>query len=202
MNWQKYERVAFLFDPLEQWAGNLSGFGDIRKKYIAPLEGKILEIGAGTGANFPYYSDKAMVIALEPSLKMIKRAQKRLKKTSKQNIKLEQGRAEEINYPDNCFNIMVSTLVFCSVDDPKKSISEIKRVLKSGGKAIFIEHVASQHKFLNAILKILNPLQKAVVGCNLQHHTGEIISQSGLKIIKEEKIKLKDVFRYFEAIKE
>ena len=201
MNWQKYERLAFLFDPLEKIAEKWSGFGDIRKKYIAPMEGKILEIGAGTGANFPYYSDKAEIIALEPSPKMLERAKWQLEKMGKQNIKLEQERAEEIKYPDNYFDIIVSSLVFCSVDDQKKAMSEVRRVLKIGGKAIFIEHVASRHKFLNLILKILNPFQKTIVGCDLQRNTGDVIRQSGLKLIKEENIKLKDVFRYFEAVK-
>jgi ubiquinone/menaquinone biosynthesis C-methylase UbiE len=202
MNWQRYERLAFLFDPLERWVGNHSGFGDIRKKYIAPLEGKILEIGAGTGANFPYYSDKAEVIALEPSPKMLARAKQKLSLLNKKTISLELGRAEKIKYPDNYFDIVVSSLVFCSVDDPQKAINEIKRVLKFGGRAIFIEHVASNHKFLNLILKIINPFQKTIVGCNLQRHTGDIIRQSGLKLIKEENLKLRDVFRYFEARKE
>ena len=201
MNYQKYDKLAFLFDPLEKMAEKWSGFGEVRQKYIGPLSGKILEIGVGSGANLRYYSNNAEVFGVEPSPKMLARAKKKLAALKNPNITLELGRAKELRFPDNYFDYVVSSLVFCSVDEPLKAISEVKRVLKSGGKTIFIEHVPSQNKTLNFMLKTLNPLQKAIVGCDLQRDTGVLIRQSGLKLLKEENIKLKDVFRYFETEK-
>lgn len=201
MNWQKYDRLVGIFDPLEKLAENWSSFGKIRQKYISPLKGKILEIGVGSGANLKHYDPQAEVVAIEPSPKMLARAEKKLTKLKHQHIKLKLGRAEELQFSDNSFDYVVSSLVFCSVDDPQKAISEVKRVLKPDGKAIFIEHVASQDKTINFILKILNPFQKVVVGCDLQRNTKDLFHQSGLKLLKEENLKLKDVFRYFEAQK-
>lgn len=201
LNWQKYNRIADVFDVLERAIGKTVGLGKLRQKYITPLKGKILEIGIGSGANIPYYNNKAEVIGIEPSSKMLTLAKRKVKRLNIQNIKIEQGIAEKIDYPNNYFDYIVSSLVFCSVDDPQKAITELCRVLKSGGRAIFIEHVASDHKYVNALLKLCNPAQKAIVGCNLQRRTGDLIRQSGLKLIKEESIKLNDVFRYFETIK-
>src|SRR3989344_3886635 len=109
MNWQKYDRLAIIFDRLEKLAEKWSGFGKIRQKYIGPLSGKILEIGVGSGANLRYYNNKSEVFGIEPSQKMLARAKKKLAVLKNPNIVLELGCAEKLHFPDNFFDYIVST---------------------------------------------------------------------------------------------
>jgi ubiquinone/menaquinone biosynthesis C-methylase UbiE len=115
--------------------------GPARRELLSRVTGDILEIGAGTGANFSYYPEDARVIALEPDPYMLERAQARLQSLKLHNIELRQTPAEHLPFPDASVDAVVSTLVLCTVADPAAAIREMRRVLRPAGSLLFIEHV-------------------------------------------------------------
>ena len=114
--------------------------GEVRAELAGGARGKILEIGAGTGLNFPHYRDGAEVIATEPDPYMRQRAQRRLMEAGK-HIELRKASAEELPFESDSFDTVVGTLVMCSVPHPQRALAEIRRVLKPGGEYRFYEHV-------------------------------------------------------------
>ncbi|HLC99228.1 MAG TPA: class I SAM-dependent methyltransferase [Candidatus Nanoarchaeia archaeon] len=194
----KYDRAAGLYDifelPLEKiW------FSRWRKKYISPLKGRILEVGIGTGKNIPYYSQYANVTGIDFSRKMLERAEKRLERSGKKNIELKLMDAEKLEFEDNSFDYVVTSCVFCSVPDPVKGLKEIKRVLRPSGKLVMIEHVLSSNKAIAFIEKLHNPIMRFLTGTEINRDTKKNIQKAGLRIIKDIKLALFDVFRLFEA---
>ena len=136
----------------------------LRNKYIGEIQGKVLEVGSGTGINIAHYNNVDLVMTdLEVSELLVSR----LKDS---NLKYEICNCGVTNLPfeDQSFDYVVSTLVFCSVEDVAKGLQEIKRVLKSSGKLIFIEHVHPKEQPWRYIFSSLTPLWKRLAsGCHL-----------------------------------
>lgn len=197
---KRYDRYAFFYDLLEFFPEKFF-FAKYRKMIIPTLKGSILEIGVGTGKNLPYYLDKAEVTAIDFSEKMLGKARNKLKQLNKENITLQVADVQTLPFPDNSFDFVVATFVFCSVPDPIKGFNEIKRVLKKDGKAIFLEHVKSKNKIKGRIQELLNPLTVGVFGFNINRETWSNITKGGLKIIKDDNLAMDDVIRLFECEK-
>lgn len=144
----------------------------IRKDIMKSARGKVLEVGIGTGANFPFYTDKISVVGIEPSLDMLKQAEKNLQK-SKTSVELFHSYAEDLPFEDNTFDTVIATLVLCSVKDLDKSLIEMNRVLKKGGKVILFEHVRlDSPKWFGFMQDILTPPWAMVCdGCQLNRDT-------------------------------
>ena len=115
--------------------------GEMRRQLLGDLTGDVLEIGAGTGANFEHYPPNVRVTALEPDPFMLRRAEEKLAALGRSNITLQQAAAELLPFDDASFDAVVSTLVLCTVKDVAGSLVEIRRVLRPGGELRFIEHV-------------------------------------------------------------
>lgn len=93
----------------------------------------------GTGANLPYYHSNAHVTGIDFSPKMLSKV-----KNTKSNIALEEMDVKQMDFPDNMFDVVVSTCVFCSVPDPVMGFKEIRRVVKPEGKIVMLEHMRSE----------------------------------------------------------
>lgn len=139
---------------------------EYKEKLLSNLQGNVLEIGSGTGGNLKYFKN-CKVIGIEPNIS----SQKYLKQKAKKlgiDIKIKNEKAEKLSFKSNTFDYVISTLVLCTVEDLEKSLKEIKRVLKSTGEFIFIEHVISKKKSLKKIQRFLNPPWKKLgLGCHL-----------------------------------
>ncbi len=86
-------------------------------------------------------------------------------------------------FEDDTFDSIVFTLVFCSVDDPLKGLNEVKRVLKTGGRIYFMEHVMPEHSILKNLFNRLNSSwNKLANGCNLNRETADMIRDAGFEI--------------------
>lgn len=185
-----------LMGPLEKkWIAR------VRKNIVSGLEGNILEIGAGTGANFQYYSsDKvAAVTTIEPNPYMIEQAKEKAKESALPII-FHQGIAEDMPFQEGEFDTVVATLVLCSVHDPHKVFQEMRRVCKKGGRIILFEHVRTESASLAALQDILTPAWKKLCdGCHLNRDTGRYMKESGIDVINE-KHYLKGIFIEFEGI--
>jgi ubiquinone/menaquinone biosynthesis C-methylase UbiE len=185
-----------LMDPLEKkWIAR------VRKRIVSGLEGNVLEIGAGTGANFPYYSKDKMerLVTLEPNPYMLDQAKHRAKEL-KLPVEFHQGMAETLPFKDGEFDTVVATLVLCSVSDPQKVFLEARRVCKKGGKIILFEHVRTESKSLAALQDVLTPAWKRLCdGCHLNRDTGRFMKESGIKVVKERKY-FKGIFVEYEGV--
>src|SRR5215510_11753373 len=127
-----YERSIQLF---ERWLiGRLRD--DVFKSL--PATGRILEIGAGTGLNFHRYCSSAHGVASEPSWEMLRIARRKPRPDA---VALSQNSAEELPFASGSFDAAFATLVFCSVQSPERAFAEIRRVVRSGGKLVLLEHV-------------------------------------------------------------
>jgi ubiquinone/menaquinone biosynthesis C-methylase UbiE len=115
-----------------------------RRKLVAPAEGRVLEIGAGTGFNLPYYPDTVNELVLtDPLDGMLRHAEKRARGSGR-DVELTRARVESLPYPDASFDTVVASLVLCSVDDQDRALAEIRRVLRPGGRYLFLEHVRGE----------------------------------------------------------
>ncbi len=172
---------AFSYDFLSGSAER-SVYREFREFAAGQASGRILEIGAGTGANLPYYPAGADLTLSDPNPFMLERLER---KASEQGIsaRTDHHAGEELPYVDGSFDTVVGTLVMCSVDDPGRSIAEIARVLKSGGEFRFMEHVRGEGLIRERFQDLMTPLWRAFGdGCHPNRSTVSTIRQSGLEI--------------------
>ncbi len=151
------------------------------------MEGSILEIGAGGGSNLPFYPADPQrgtrLVLLEPDASMRKYAVSAIQKTQRP-VELIAAPAEKIPFEAQRFDNVVSTLVLCSVQQPKKALTEIYRVLKPSGRFYFMEHVLSEKPAFAKLQHWLTPLQRHLAaGCHLNRNTIEDIQDTGFHII-------------------
>lgn len=158
-------------------------FGPIRQEMLQDVSGEVLEIGAGTGANFQYYRNGAHVVATEPDPFMLERARKRAAE-SPLSIELRQAAAEDLPFPDATFDYVIDTLVLCTVEDPRKALAEIKRVLKPGGELRLYEHVRYQNPIGGISQDIVTPVWSWFgAGCHPNRDTGRYLREAGFEVI-------------------
>lgn len=160
--------------------------GAVRKEMLKDVSGDVLEIGAGTGANFQYYGPGAKVVATEPDPYMMERAQKRAAESDK-NIELKSAPAEALPFPDASFDYVIDTLVLCSVKDQRKALSEMKRVLRPGGELRLYEHVRYENPAGALMQNIISPAWQWVgAGCHPNRDTGRALRDAGFEVLSAE----------------
>jgi ubiquinone/menaquinone biosynthesis C-methylase UbiE len=159
----------------------------LRKTALAHASGKVLEIGVGTGKNFPYYPEGCDVTAIDFSPGMLARARKKLHLASVP-VNLMEMDVQALQFPDNTFDTVVATCVFCSVPDPVKGLREVKRVCKPGGKIILLEHVRSDNPVLGRLMDLLNPISLHLIGSNINRRTVKNVESAGIKLEKVEDV--------------
>ncbi len=194
---KRYDRWSFLFDFVERFGGKR--LSQWRTFLWSNVEGKvILEVGVGTGANFPYYPHNANVTAIDLSDRMLNKARDKAHQQGFQ-VHLEVMDVQNLRFKDNVFDTVIASLVFCSVPDPVAGLKEISRVCKPRGKVVLLEHVLSSNQVVEFFQNLLNPLTLWVFGENLNRKTAENVSKSGLII--ERVHDLTGIFKLMEARK-
>ncbi|MFS0777427.1 class I SAM-dependent methyltransferase [Neobacillus sp. 3P2-tot-E-2] len=178
----------FFMGPLER-----KKFKRVRQDLLKSATGKVLEIGSGTGVNFPLYRNAEHVLAIEPSQYMIDQSLSKLKLAAVP-IEMVNASAERLPFEDHTFDTVVATLVFCTIPNAEEAIDEIKRVCKPNGKILLFEHVKMENTVLNTMQEGLTPLWKKICdGCCLNRETLKAFTSRGLKIERVEKF-YKDLF--------
>jgi len=178
---RRYDRNAPLYDLMEALVERFR-FRKWRELLWSKVEGTaILEVGVGTGKNFPYYPADAEIIAIDFSDKMLARARD---KASKQKVKvhLQQMDVQNLKFGDNTFDTVVASTVFCSVPDPVRGLMEVERVCKPGGKVVLLEHVLSANRILGWLMNLANPLVVRMIGVNINRRTVQNMTKSGLVV--------------------
>ncbi|MBF4693813.1 class I SAM-dependent methyltransferase [Fusibacter sp. Q10-2] len=179
-----------------------SGLKEMRMQLISKASGNCLELGVGSGANLLYYDvykvSHLIASDLDETEKIESKIREKLdlllEKVPDGNVKVMQLNVENLPFEDNTFDTVVSTLIFCSVPDVLKGLSEIKRVLKPSGTFIFIEHVLSKSPIKAPVMNFLTPAWKTIAnGCHLNRDFESALNQSGYSI-KEHHFVISDVF--------
>jgi ubiquinone/menaquinone biosynthesis C-methylase UbiE len=160
-----------------------AGLADHRKKLLDRARGRVLEVGGGTGANLPFYGNKAEeVVITEPEEPMARRLERKLADSSVP-ARVVRAPAEQLPFEDASFDFVVATLVLCTVDDPARALAEIHRVLKTHGQLLFVEHVRSDDAKLARWQDRLNGINTRLGhGCNCNRRTLENIEDAGFSI--------------------
>ena len=162
----------------------------LRPPVAGAAKGRVLEIGVGTGANFPYYQGVDRLLATDPEPSMIARAQKRAEELGL-SVEFHQCPAEVLPFASGSFDAVVATLVFCSVRDPALALAEVKRVLKPTGVLRFIEHIRSDGSFTGHIQDILTPAWRWFgAGCHLNRQTAARIEAAGFEFLELQRRRL------------
>jgi len=143
-----------------------------------PENAGILEIGAGTGANFQFYPNCSRAVASEISIKMLEFAREKT-----DSVQLVQANAETLPFAESSFDAAFATLVFCSIPNPRKAFTELKRIIKPNGKIILLEHVRPNNLLGNAF-DFLNLFTVALIEDHFNRQTAKVAAESGLKILK------------------
>ena len=155
-----------------------------REKVVPLAEGRILEIGMGSGLNIPYYDPKKvdMVWGLEPAEGMKRKAQKKLA-SAPFDIQWLDSPSEEIPLEDNSADTILLTYTLCTIPDWQQALEQMRRVLKPNGKLIFCEHGEAPDENIRKWQKRVNPTwMKLAGGCHLNRPIPEYLEQSGFKI--------------------
>lgn len=185
---KRYDRAAKIYDIMEAPMEMMS-LKKWRLDVMKELKGKVLEVGVGTGKNIEYYPEGIDITAVDFSEKMLNKAKVKAE-LHKKRVDFHIMDVENMEFQDNTFDTIFTTCVFCSVPDPVKGLKEMKRVCKSGGKIIMIEHVRSQGKILGLIMDMLNPLVVNSYGANINRRTVENVEKSGFS-----RVEVADLFK-------
>ena len=177
-----YERLfAAFYDPVLH-STEKKLFDQHRRPLLKDLKGRILEVGAGTGTNFQYYSPDADVLAIEPSPYMFRQA----KQKKKDNIRLLQASVEQCYdgkvIENESLDAVVCTLVLCTIPDPKEALEHFHQWLKPGGLLIVMEHIRSKSKWKGKLQDVIAPVWRRLgEGCHLNRNTDAMIKRAGFK---------------------
>jgi ubiquinone/menaquinone biosynthesis C-methylase UbiE len=153
-----------------------------REKLVAELNGNILEIGVGQGENLRYYRQATHVWAIEPDVARAQQARETALGASVP-VTVDVAGAEALPHPDDAFDHVVSSLVFCSVHDPVQVLREIRRVLKPGGTLQMVEHVRPQTRWLAAFFSAITPWWRQIAhNCHLDRTTIQLLQREGWQV--------------------
>jgi ubiquinone/menaquinone biosynthesis C-methylase UbiE len=168
-----------------------AGLRDMRHELLSEARGRCLEIGAGTGLNLDHWPDAVEELVLsEPDPHMAVRLRRKLA-ASGRDAEVVAAPGERLPFPDGSFDTVVLTLVLCTVPDPEATLREIARVLKPGGRFLFLEHVRAEEPGLARWQDRLHgPWYLFGDGCHCNRDTLGTIEASPLEVERSERGKM------------
>lgn len=169
------------YDPLTARWEKQHG-ADMRRQLLASARGRVLEIGVGTGLSLPLYPPVDELVAADPSEPMLRRAKRRGAEAGR-NVTFVEASAEKLPFEDDSFDTVVSIVVLCTVQDQRRALQEIRRVLRPDGQLLFSEHVRSEDPKRARWQDRLQPIWSVVAnGCHPNRRTLEAIREAGFDV--------------------
>ena len=198
---KRYNAASTIYNLFE-WPMEQLWYKKWRKKFWRRVNGpKVLEIGVGTGKNIPYHPDQIKLTGIDLSPNMLKQAKGLLAKEQKKHITLQEMDVQELDFPDNHFDEVVATFVFCSVPDPILGLKEVLRVTKPGGKLHLLEHMRSGNPLLGAAMDKLDGPIHYISGVHIARQTMENVEAAGWKVEQVKNLTMGGIFKRIEAVK-
>ncbi|CEP67775.1 Methyltransferase type 11 [Moorella glycerini] len=177
---KRYNRTALFYDWMDRMIPD-----EWRRRVWQEVRGRVLEVGVGTGANFPFYPPGCRVTAIDFSPGMLARARGKLH-VAWVPVDLKEMDVQHLEFGDASFDTVVATCVFCTVPDPVQGLKEVRRVCRPDGRIVLLEHVRSEHWFLGPVMDALNPLVLYLIGSNINRRTVANVRMAGIEIEREE----------------
>jgi len=162
------------------------GVAKKRKALFAKAKGNVLDVGCGYGINFPYLINADRITGIDFSSVMITKARETTRR-SKIPIELRLGDAEALDFPDNSFDTVISSLSTCSFYDPIKALKEMRRVCKPDGQILLIEHGRSSWEWVGRYQDNHAQEQIEQGGCRWNQEPQELVKEAGLKILNADR---------------
>lgn len=185
-----------IFPRLMEWVMAGDEFLRLRRELLASAHGKVLELGIGTGMNLPHYPETVTELHAVDSAQLLPKTIAARSARLPFPVRIQRDTAETLAYADRQFDYVVSTWTLCTIPDPVLALQEVGRVLKPGGKFLFLEHGRSDDRKIAAWQDRLNPIQNVIgCGCNLNRRIDQLIAQAGLHITQLDRFTMKDVPR-------
>ena len=152
-----------------------------RERVVGHADGRVLEIGVGSGVNLPLYTDRTIeIVGLEPHPKLIRMASE---KSARARAELIEGSAESIPLEDSSIDTVVTTWTLCSIPNVAKALSEMRRVLKPDGQLLFVEHgLAPDEGVRKWQNRLTRAWKKIAGGCHLNRPVRTLIENAGFQI--------------------
>jgi len=177
--------IAAVYDRMMAGAEDAC-LGQWRAELLGGLSGRVIEVGAGTGLNLPYYPTALQHLVLtEPDAHMRRQLARKVAslpaRSPARSVEVLDGSLDDLAQPAGAFDAVVATLVLCSVAQLDRALQEIRRVLKPGGQFVFLEHVAADHRpnRLKWQRRVEPVWKRLAAGCHLTRRTGEAIREAG-----------------------
>jgi phosphatidylethanolamine/phosphatidyl-N-methylethanolamine N-methyltransferase len=196
---RRYQRIAPYYDLIE----NLSErrFKPWRDRLWSLVRGStVLEAGVGTGKNMAYYPANVAMTAVDLTPGMLERARERAEMLGlNSRVEFRLGDVQALDLADRTFDAAIATFVFCSVPDPILGLRELKRVVKSGGSILLLEHMRSPNPMIGAVMDFLNPAIVRMMGANINRRTVENVRKAGLGIERIEDLGMGGIIKLIVA---
>jgi len=163
------------------------GLWKLRVKTVAPAEGRVLEVGVGTGLNFRHYRGVKELVALDLDSALLDRARARSGEAAFP-VRFAEGDAHALPFPDDSFDTVIETLIFCSVPEALRGLREVARVVRPGGTIRLLEHTRSPHPRMARFEDRIDPLwTRFTGGCHLNRDTLSVIREAGIEITRHKR---------------
>lgn len=183
----RYNRIALLYDLMEILPERRFALWRQKLWSLIPA-GRVLEVGVGTGKNFPYHPVGVEVTGIDLSERMLARARRKADRLGRPRD-LRQMDAQQLDFPDDSFEAATATFVFCSVPDPVQGLRELARVVKPEGRVVLLEHVRiDQPGFIGTLMDLLDPFIVRLTGAHINRRTAETVRRAGLVVEREEEL--------------
>ena len=196
----RYQRISTLYDFMEILPERR--YKPWRERLWSLVKGpKVLEVGVGTGKNMPFYPKGLQITGIDLTPGMLDRARIRADDL-KLDVDLRIGDAQALDFPDETFDSVVATFVFCSVPDPLLGLGQLVRVVKPAGQVILMDHVRSEQPLFGILMDALNPVVVRITGANINRRTVENVREASLVIDHVEVLGMGGIFKLIVAHRE
>jgi ubiquinone/menaquinone biosynthesis C-methylase UbiE len=196
---RRYQRIAPFYDFMELIPERR--YRPWRELLWSSVQGPdVLEVGVGTGRNLEFYPDGMRFTAIDLAPAMVTRALERAQELRVQ-IDLRIMDVQDLEFPDDSFDDVVVTCVFCSVPNPVLGLRQVRRVLKPGGRVLLLQHVRSESPLVGRLMDLLNPFVVRAMGANINRRTVDHAHQAGLGVETVKTLGMGDIFKLITARK-
>jgi ubiquinone/menaquinone biosynthesis C-methylase UbiE len=177
----RYDRMIVLWEKIL--------FGEGRRWVCSRAQGEVLEVAIGTGRNLAFYPEGVRLTGIDLSPAMLDLARERARELGME-VDLREGDAQDLPFPDESFDTVVCTLSLCNIPDDRKAVTEMKRVLRPGGRLLLLDHVRAASGLGRAVQRALEVVTVRLEGDHLLRRPLEHVRAEGFRIEERERYKL------------